>query len=613
MDEPLAYSSDGSHRHETDVLVQGRASDASNASISSSAAAAAVATSAAANPAPPAQPPHQEPLCTPPQGTAAPPRDRGDSTVGSSLGGSLKLRASARGSSAVPPATATTTTTTVLRSSSTPGVPASSRDVSGNPLQQDQVWQGGEVSGGVVPAPPLPVYPTGALADDERLLVRVCSWNVGESAPKSASPRHLREWLLGVDCECRECGEGKGGRRGNQQFFFHDRHIHEPDVVAVGIQEVDMSCWAMWLGCCSASTTKGVAWSSALSANLQGYTLVAEEQLMGLLLVVFVSDDIASRHDVTTDVKHKTCGFFGAFGNKGGIAARFTLGDPTTGTARSLCFVNCHLAAQKKKIEKRNMDHDAILDGIKFLTPPHAIMDHDYAFWFGDLNYRLETTTENLMTIVTPAACHVEREDILWEGDQLLLQMQNSRVFSHFKEAKIKWCPTYKFKKGDAESYCTKREPSYCDRILYYTYTSNYVRNGAKQVGYDYDTEAGACSESPLLAHRIGQKSQLVSMHDEMAEVSISTKSPETPLQVQSPESPVDGGYDEEAPKPTPSAADRATRQRDSPLLRSLDVDTARKVHSGQRISCLEYATVDSCAGSDHRPVYGLYLVNSVL
>jgi phosphatidylinositol-bisphosphatase len=128
----------------------------------------------------------------------------------------------------------------------------------------------------------------------------------------------------------------------------------------------------------------------------KGYTLVAEQQLLGLLLLIYAAPDIASevRSVSTTSVG---TGLGGYMGNKGAVTARIVLGDTTR-----IVFVNSHLAAgaDTTSLERRNWDASQIVSRTRFgaiqdamdlsQTTGEQIGDEDFAFWVGDLNYRLE-------------------------------------------------------------------------------------------------------------------------------------------------------------------------------------------------------------------------------
>jgi inositol polyphosphate 5-phosphatase INPP5B/F len=134
-----------------------------------------------------------------------------------------------------------------------------------------------------------------------------------------------------------------------------------------------------------------------VEALRNGYTLVAEQQLVGLLLLIYAHPSIAQdiRSATTTSVG---TGLMGYMGNKGAVTAHLILGEATR-----LIFVNCHLAAgaEKASLERRNWDANSILARTRFDriddpsgVPKNAgevIGDEDFAFWFGDLNYRLES------------------------------------------------------------------------------------------------------------------------------------------------------------------------------------------------------------------------------
>lgn len=138
-------------------------------------------------------------------------------------------------------------------------------------------------------------------------------------------------------------------------------------------------------------------WKQSISEALPfGYELIAEQQLIGLYLVIYASPAIAPTISSVSTTSVGT-GVGGWMGNKGAVTARIVLGETTR-----IVFVNCHLSAgaEKGSLEKRNADAAQILSRTKF-DPIHdgsgvmeefgeGIGDEDFGFWFGDLNYRLE-------------------------------------------------------------------------------------------------------------------------------------------------------------------------------------------------------------------------------
>ncbi|KAL8754577.1 MAG: hypothetical protein Q9199_004245 [Rusavskia elegans] len=141
----------------------------------------------------------------------------------------------------------------------------------------------------------------------------------------------------------------------------------------------------------------GRRWKQAVADALpEGYIKVAEQQLVGLFLLIYAAPRVAPTISSVSTVSTGT-GLMGYLGNKGAVLARLVLGETTR-----LVFINCHLAAgvEKGNLERRNWDASQILSRAKFdplyngagekEETGENIGDEDFAFWFGDLNYRLE-------------------------------------------------------------------------------------------------------------------------------------------------------------------------------------------------------------------------------
>ncbi|KAL8670122.1 MAG: hypothetical protein Q9168_005318 [Polycauliona sp. 1 TL-2023] len=141
----------------------------------------------------------------------------------------------------------------------------------------------------------------------------------------------------------------------------------------------------------------GRRWRQAVEAALpDGYVMVAEQQLIGLFLLIYAAPQVAPTISSVSSTSTGT-GLMGYLGNKGAVVTRLVLGETTR-----LVFVNCHLAAgvEKGNLERRNWDASQVLSRAK-LDPLYNgagereetgenIGDEDFTFWFGDLNYRLE-------------------------------------------------------------------------------------------------------------------------------------------------------------------------------------------------------------------------------
>ncbi|KAL3449806.1 Endonuclease/exonuclease/phosphatase [Aspergillus insuetus] len=277
-------------------------------------------------------------------------------------------------------------------------------------------------------------------------------------------------------------------------------------------------------------------WKEAVEAALPpGYKLVAEIQLVGLLQLIYAAPSIADSVSAVSSTSVGT-GLLGYMGNKGAVATRLLLGETTC-----MIFVNCHLAAgsDKASLDRRNWDASQIVGRTKFDSidpdytlrdePSESIGDEDFAFWFGDLNYRLEDIpgddvrqvlarhTENEYdkrhqrfaevngAVSSPRVANedarsqspvseelqntvqsLDLEDLnphqdpaslqttissLFPHDQLRMQQDKQKAFHKgWREGQISFLPTYKYDVGSVARFDSSekhRGPSWCDRILY--------------------------------------------------------------------------------------------------------------------------------------------------
>ncbi|RFU24315.1 hypothetical protein B7463_g12027, partial [Scytalidium lignicola] len=167
------------------------------------------------------------------------------------------------------------------------------------------------------------------------------------------------------------------------------------DLYVLGLQEVvDLNSAREYMG--YTDTSVMAKWKTALSTALPpGYTSVAEQQLSGLLLLIYVSPRIASSISSVSTVTVGT-GMMGYLGNKGAVTSRLVLGETT-----KMVFVNSHLASgsDPAHLDRRCWDVSQVLGRTQF-DPinwggvlddnQETIGDEDFGFWFGDLNFRLD-------------------------------------------------------------------------------------------------------------------------------------------------------------------------------------------------------------------------------
>lgn len=249
-----------------------------------------------------------------------------------------------------------------------------------------------------------------------KLRVRVGTWNV---AAITGTELDLGDWFvadgLGKSSpsrsnEAKSMAVGRlnnltnrAGDTSNEQHSRNDEQ--EIDLYVLGLQEVvDVNSPTEAL---RPFTDNGPAyrWKEAVQHAIPEYNLVSSQQMVGLLLLIYASPSLSP---LVTSVNSCSVGtgLMGYMGNKGAVCTRVVVG----GTTR-LVFINCHLAAgnDDASLSRRNWDAAQIASRIAFdpvreedevtddivnpesdNNPPAKLGDEEFAFWFGDFNYRLE-------------------------------------------------------------------------------------------------------------------------------------------------------------------------------------------------------------------------------
>ncbi|XP_006882820.1 PREDICTED: synaptojanin-2 [Elephantulus edwardii] len=229
------------------------------------------------------------------------------------------------------------------------------------------------------------------------------------------------------------------------------------DIFAVGFEEmVELSAGNI----VNASTTNRKMWGEQLQKAIsrsQRYILLTSAQLVGVCLYIFVRPyHVPFIRDVAIGTV-KT-GMGGKTGNKGAVGIRLQF------HSTSFCFICSHLTAGQSQVKERNEDYKEITQKLSFPTG-RGVFSHDYVFWCGDFNYRIDLTYEEVFYFV-------KRQDWkkLLEFDQLQLQKSNGKIFKDFHEGAINFGPTYKYDVGSA-AYDTSdkcRTPAWTDRVLWW-------------------------------------------------------------------------------------------------------------------------------------------------
>ena len=253
-----------------------------------------------------------------------------------------------------------------------------------------------------------------------KLKVKIGSWNV---AACPGTERDLAGWFVqgkGIDKRLAGLKIADGIEENRSQENIEDVHAQEArrtkkqstiplgdegvivggediGLYVLGLQEVvDLRSTKEYIG--RVYTDKGpiTKWRRAITDALPPrYELIAEHQLSGLLMFVFASPAVAPTISSVSTVSVGT-GLMGYLGNKGAVATRIILGETTR-----MVFINSHLASgnDPAHLERRCWDVSQILQRTRFEPISWAgvlddtgegIGEEDFAFWFGDLNFRLD-------------------------------------------------------------------------------------------------------------------------------------------------------------------------------------------------------------------------------
>ncbi|NXC10520.1 SYNJ2 protein, partial [Orthonyx spaldingii] len=238
---------------------------------------------------------------------------------------------------------------------------------------------------------------------------------------------------------------------------FQDDDNCPPDIFAVGFEEmVELSAGNI----VNASTTNRKMWGEQLQkaiSRTHRYIQLTSAQLVGVCLFIFVRPyHVPFIRDVAVDTV-KT-GMGGKAGNKGAVSIRFQF------YSTSFCFICSHLTAGQTQVKERNEDYKEITQKLSFPMGQN-MFSHDYVFWCGDFNYRIDLTYEEVFYFL-------KRQDwkTLLEFDQLQQQKSSGKIFKDFHEGTINFGPTYKYDVG-SEAYDTSdkcRTPAWTDRVLWW-------------------------------------------------------------------------------------------------------------------------------------------------
>ncbi|XP_053385173.1 synaptojanin-1-like [Mercenaria mercenaria] len=290
--------------------------------------------------------------------------------------------------------------------------------------------------------------------DTSTLRVCIGTWNVnGGKHFRSIAFKHqsMNDWLLDAP---------KIISQSHPDLLDSSVDYEVPvDIFAIGFEEmVDLNASNIM----SASQTNSREWEKYIQKTISRdhkYVLLTKVQLVGVLLYVFIRPHLAPFiRDVAIDTV-KT-GLGGAAGNKGGVGIRFLI------HSTSVCFVCAHLAAGQSQVNDRNSDYAEISKKMAF-PMGRVIQSHDYVFWCGDFNYRIDLPNDEVKELIKN-----ENWGALQAMDQLNIQRQEDNAFQGFQEGPTNFAPTYKYDQfcDDYDTSDKSRTPAWTDRVLWRHY-----------------------------------------------------------------------------------------------------------------------------------------------
>lgn len=159
----------------------------------------------------------------------------------------------------------------------------------------------------------------------------------------------------------------------------------------------------------------------------------------------------------------------------------------------TVCFVTAKFAGGFVDYDERNQEYAMIAEKLQFATNLRGIDDHDAVFWAGNFNYRIGLAWDVVMDRIKRAEAEESKElDVLYENDQMVVQMRAGLVFSYYSEAIVRFAPTSTFQVG-SDAYQIESIPAWTGRIL-------RKSSEVKQVAYDSVEGVRISDQRPVYA-----------------------------------------------------------------------------------------------------------------
>lgn len=281
-----------------------------------------------------------------------------------------------------------------------------------------------------------------------------------ESTPANKTLRDFRVYIMTWNVVCRGPIEDLRCALGLEPPVIPEAL---PDMYAIGFQEVSARPQHLL-----SQAFFEEPWIQAIRNALHKYSYVKVKhvRLQGLILAIFTKREhlIQLRGIQST---YTRTGLGGVWGNKGGVTIRLCV------YGCSICFVNSHLAAHESETFQRICEYNTIIEKQRFVDSQATnILTHDYTFWFGDLNFRVDDCTMEEMK----ASIESNTYEQMLQKDQLNRVRNKGEAFHEFSEQEINFPPTYKFQIDRMGYNFSHRKPAWTDRVLF-RYTKNAYEN----------------------------------------------------------------------------------------------------------------------------------------
>lgn len=213
---------------------------------------------------------------------------------------------------------------------------------------------------------------------------------------------------------------------------------------------------------------------------------------------------------------------------------------------------------------------------------------HEYVFFFGDLNYRVNGTRRMVEALLSK-----NQIEVLLANDQLSLEKTQRRILQGFHESPITFIPTYKFDEIEARKSSDTSRSSIDSLISPTTSLSPSPPSSCTSPALPTSPSSPSSSASPaspaspyLIKSTITDKKKKAPLKKKN---NITNSKPELAL------SKNEFGYDTSAKNRIPSWTDR--------ILYKAPPDT---------VTCESYKSIMDITCSDHKPVIGIYRFENI-